>query len=71
MEPERAEPAARAAARDVRQTRLQPLIAEWLLDLRVLGRSPRTLGWYSQKMRWYLEKGGGVSRELFRLGAQR
>jgi Citrate synthase, C-terminal domain len=42
------------------RTRLQPLITEWLLDLRVLGRSSRTLGWYSQKMRWYLEEGGGV-----------
>ena len=59
MGPERVEPALRPAARGV-QTRLQPLIAEWLLDLRVLGRSPRTLGWYSQKMRWYLEEGGGV-----------
>jgi site-specific recombinase XerD len=50
----------RSATRRSQQTRLQPLINEWLLDLRVLGRSPRTLRWYSQKMGWYLAEGGGV-----------
>jgi len=39
--------------------RLQPLIAEWLLELRVMGRSPRTIEWYRQKMKWYLESEGG------------
>ncbi len=39
--------------------RLQPLIAEWLLELRVMGRSRRTIDWYQQKLRWYLEQEGG------------
>lgn len=60
MEPEREETTTRRGAGRAARTRLQPLITECLLDLRVLGRSPRTLGWYSQKMRWYLEEGGGV-----------
>ena len=58
QEPE--ETARRRAPANTRGTRLQPLIAEWLLDLKVLRRSPRTLRWYSQKMRWYLEEGAGV-----------
>lgn len=39
--------------------RLQPLIAEWLLELRVMGRSQRAIDWYQQKMAWYLEHEGG------------
>jgi integrase/recombinase XerD len=39
-------------------TRMQPLVREWLMDLQVLGRSPRTIRWYQQKMDWYLGHGG-------------
>lgn len=60
LEPETEETTTRRGAGRASGTRLQSLIAEWLLDLRVLGRSPRTLRWYGQKMRWYLEEGGGV-----------
>lgn len=52
----RAEPLPPSAAS---RLRLQPLIAEWLLDARVMGRSQRTIDWYEQKLRWYLEKEGG------------
>ena len=37
---------------------MRPLVGEWLLDLKVLGRSPRTIRWYQQKMDWYLDHGG-------------
>ncbi len=37
---------------------MTPLVREWLLDLRALGRSPRTVDWYAQKMSWYLRNGG-------------
>jgi hypothetical protein len=50
----------RLAARCAGQTRLKATDPEWLLDLRVIGRSPRTVRWYSQKMSWYLDSGGGV-----------
>src|SRR5439155_6628247 len=30
------------------------LVREWLLELKVMGRSPRTVGCYAQKMRSYL-----------------
>src|SRR5262249_43692358 len=39
-------------------TRLEPLVREWLMDLQVLGRSPRTIRWYQQKIGWYLRSGG-------------
>src|SRR5438094_2272491 len=52
----RAEPLPPSAASCLR---LQPLIAEWLLELRVMGRSQRTIDWYQQKMTWYLEHEGG------------
>ena len=42
----------------VGRTLLRPLLREWLLDLQVLGRSPRTMRWYEQKVQWYLENGG-------------
>jgi len=32
-------------------------VQEWLLELRMMGRSPRTIGWYRQKMDWYLKTG--------------
>ena len=41
--------------------RLEPLVREWLLDLQVMGRSPKTIDWYRQKMRWYLEHGEAKS----------
>jgi integrase len=39
-------------------TPLPPLVREWLMDLQVLGRSPRTVRWYEQKMDWYLRNRG-------------
>ena len=36
---------------------LAPLIREWLLELKMMGRSPRTLRWYQQKWDWYLKTG--------------
>jgi site-specific recombinase XerD len=45
--------------------RLQDLAKEWMLDLQVLGRSPRTLGWYEQKLDAYFARGGAVSLEDF------
>ena len=39
-------------------SRVEPLVREWLQDLAVLGRSERTIGWYQQKMSWYLGNGG-------------
>jgi site-specific recombinase XerD len=37
--------------------RLEPLVREWLLELKVMGRSGRTIEWYEQKMAWYLKSG--------------
>ena len=45
-------------------TRMQPLVREWLMDLQVLGRSPRTIRWYRQKMDWYLRHGVQTLEEL-------
>jgi integrase/recombinase XerD len=66
----RPSPAAIGAPRNVDETaadrvrhRLEPLIREWLLDLQVAGRSPKTIRWYEQKMRWYLQSGGAGSLE--------
>jgi integrase/recombinase XerD len=36
---------------------LRALTREWLLELKVMGRSPRTLEWYGQKLDWYLRTG--------------
>jgi len=44
-----------AAARGLH--RLEPLVREWLLDLQVAGRSSKTIRWYEQKIRWYLQSG--------------
>jgi integrase len=44
-------------------TALEPLVREWLMDLKVLGRSVRTIAWYAQKMDWYLRNGGALSLE--------
>ena len=45
------------------RTALEPLVREWLMDLRVLGRSPKTIAWYAQKMDWYLRNGGASTLE--------
>jgi integrase len=45
------------------RTLLRPLLRKWLLDLQVLGRSPRTLRRHEQKMQWYLESGGVATLE--------
>ena len=47
----RIEPAAPERDDDVS---LDALVREWLLELKVMGRSPRTIDWYAQKMRSYL-----------------
>ena len=44
---------AAAEARSPRQYQLVDLTKEWMLDLRVLGRSDRTLDWYRQKLDAY------------------
>ena len=43
--------------------RLEPLAREWLLDLQVTGRSSKTIRWYEQKIRWYLQSGGAETLE--------
>ncbi len=48
-----------------RQYSLGDLASEWLLDLQVMGRSPRTLEWYRQKLDTYLARGGAVSLDEF------
>ena len=37
--------------------RLEALVREWLLELRMMGRRTRTIEWYRQKMAWYLKTG--------------
>jgi len=37
--------------------RIDALLREWLLELKVMGRSSRTIEWYRQKMGWYLRTG--------------
>ena len=53
-------------APDVAQTRshdepddfgLDALVRDWLMELRMMGRRPRTIEWYRQKMAWYLKTG--------------
>ena len=43
---------------------LSALVREWLLDLKVAGRSPRTIRWYEQKMHGYARAGGVRTLEL-------
>jgi integrase len=47
----RREPAAPGRDGDVS---LDAVVCEWLLELKVMGRSPRTIDWYAQKIRSYL-----------------
>lgn len=44
---------------------LKPLVREWLVELRMMGRSPRTIEWYRQKMDWYLSTGQAQSLQEF------
>ena len=37
---------------------VRALLREWLLELKVMGRSQRTIDWYQQKMDWYRRTGG-------------
>ena len=57
--------AAAAEAGAPRQYQLVDLAKEWMLDLRVLGRSDRTLDWYQQKLDAYFARGGAGSLEDF------
>src|SRR5439155_3925280 len=45
-----------AAANGHAETRLEPLVREWLLDLQVLGRSPKTIDWYRKHMNGYFRE---------------
>jgi len=49
-------PAPLAAANGHADTRLEPLVREWLLDLQVLGRSPNTIDWYRKHVRGYFQE---------------
>ena len=49
------------AGEDGRHYRLEPLVAEWLLDLQVMGRSARTLAWYREKMDTFTGQSGAVT----------
>jgi integrase/recombinase XerD len=46
------------AVPEEREVALEGLIQEWVRDLRVMGRSPRTIGWYEQKMASFLKETG-------------
>ena len=48
------EPRLEPAAEHGGDVALEALVREWLLELKVMGRSPRTIDWYAQKMRSYL-----------------
>jgi hypothetical protein len=48
------EPRLEPAREDGGDVALEALVREWLLELKVMGRSPRTIDWYAQKMRSYL-----------------
>ncbi len=41
---------------------LPVLVREWLTELRVMGRSPRTLHWYAQKFDFYLRQPGAATQ---------
>ena len=46
------------AVPEQRDVPLDDLVQEWMRDLRVMGRSPRTIRWYEQKMEWFLKQTG-------------
>jgi hypothetical protein len=37
---------------------VRALLRKWLLELKVMGRSQRTVEWYQQKMDWYRRSAG-------------
>jgi hypothetical protein len=45
------------------RVRLASLASEWTLDLRVLGRSPRTIGWYEHKVEAFITASGAETLE--------
>jgi site-specific recombinase XerD len=49
-------PAGTPAARFDADVTLAAVAREWLLELRVMGRSPRTIGFYDQKLKQYLRE---------------
>jgi site-specific recombinase XerD len=49
-------PAEAPAARFDADVTLAAVAREWLLDLRVMGRSPRTIGFYDQKLKQFLRE---------------
>jgi integrase len=53
---ETAAPALPAAANSHREKSLEPLVREWLLDLQVLGRSPKTIDWYRKHVHGYFRE---------------
>ena len=53
---ETAAPALPAAANGHAETRLEPLVREWLLDLQVLGRSQKTMDWYRKHVHGYFQE---------------
>jgi len=53
---ETATPALTPAANGRGETRLDPLVREWLLDLQVLGRSPKTIDWYRKHVHGYFRE---------------
>jgi integrase len=55
-EAETAAPALPAAPNGHGETRLEPLVREWLLDLQVLGRSPKTIDWYRKHVHGYFRE---------------
>jgi len=38
------------------EAKLEPLVREWLLDLQVLGRSPKTIDWYRKHIHGYFKE---------------
>ncbi len=42
-----------------RSPNMAGLVREWLGELKVMNRSPRTIEWYQQKFDWYLQHEGG------------
>ena len=48
-----------APAPPSRSPNIAGLVREWLGELKVMNRSPRTIEWYQQKFDWYLQHEGG------------
>src|SRR5258708_21387303 len=52
-----------ARVRPQRSHPISALVREWLLDLKVSSRSPRTIRWYEGKMHVYAKAGGARTLE--------